>query len=103
MSELDLQRARNTEVEARKSRGETSNEKFTKNNKFVKLEKLEKEYEKKKKIAESEFKDFAFQNFAINDDDMRVTTNVIVINSLNSNKKDYQPKEFPRYIYEIKV
>ena len=82
---------------------ELRKEKFIKNNKFVKLQKFKQEYEKRKKIAESEFKDFAFQNFAINDDDMRETTNIIVINSLNSNKKDYQPKKFPRYIYEIKV
>jgi len=79
------------------------NEKFTKNNKFVKIKKLKKESEKKEDKAEVEFKEFAYKNFNLNADDMKETTNIIVINGLNPKKKGYKPKKFPKYIYVDKV
>ena len=79
------------------------NQKFIKNNKFVKLEKLKKELEKKESNAEVEFKKFAYKNFNINAEDMKETTNIIVINSINTKTKGYKPQKFPKYLYVDKV
>ena len=72
---------------------------FEEKPKWKRINTLKSKYRWNKKVSEKRFKTYAFGMFNITEEDMRITTNIIVKNTLAKKDENYSPEKFPKYLF----